>query len=295
MLLTVMAVASLALAQETDTTLEVRPGTRLKADNYGGSITVRSWARSAVRIQASHSSRTRILIDVTATAVIVKSEGRMGPAQMVDYELSVPKWMGVSLQGVYTDIAVEGTEGNVVAETVEGDVELRGGNGTIGLKSVEGDITVTGARGRLDVNSVEGEIRLTDVAGDIVIETVDGDVVLERIDSPSVEANTVDGDITYDGTIKDGGRYRFATHDGDVAVAVAERANVTVAVSTFDGEFDSCFPVRVGDTSKHRFSFVLGSGSARLELESFDGDITLCRPGQLPGRESEEHGHDGSW
>jgi len=39
--------------------------------------------------------------------------------------------------------------------------------------------------------------------------------------------------------------------------------------------------VQLTGKTKHRFSFTIGSGSARLELESFDGDIRLCRPGQL--------------
>jgi len=39
--------------------------------------------------------------------------------------------------------------------------------------------------------------------------------------------------------------------------------------------------VSVTNTSKHRFSFTIGSGSARAELETFNGDIKLCRPGQL--------------
>src|SRR5207245_10177295 len=91
----------------------------------------------------------------------------------------------------------------------------------------------------------------------------------------------VNGDITYDGTIKDGGRYRFGTHDGDVRVSVPEKGNVSVSVSTFNGEFNACFPVQLTGRTKHRFSFTLGSGSAGLELESYGGHIKICRPGQL--------------
>ena len=131
----------------------------------------------------------------------------------------------------------------------------------------------------------EGEIRITDASADIIAETVDGEIVLDRIESRSVEANTVDGDIHYDGAIKDNGRYRFATHDGNLTVSVPERANVTVAVASFDGDFDASFPVQITETRKRRFSFTIGSGSARLELESFDGDIQLRRPGQVHSRE----------
>ena len=95
----------------------------------------------------------------------------------------------------------------------------------------------------------------------------------------------MNGDITYDGTIKDGGRYRFATHDGSLRVSVPEKSNVAVSVSTFNGEFNSCFPVQLTGKAKHRFNFTIGSGSARLELESFDGDIKICRPGAVSKEE----------
>src|SRR2546422_6531248 len=41
-----------------------------------------------------------------------------------------------------------------------------------------------------------------------------------------------------------------------------------------NGDFDSCFPVSVTTTTKHRFSFTIGSGSARLELETLDRKST---------------------
>jgi hypothetical protein len=67
-------------------------------------------------------------------------------------------------------------------------------------------------------------------------------------------------------------------------VSVPERSNVSVAVSTFDGEFDASFPVQITETRRRRFTFTIGSGSARLELETFDGDIQLRRPGEVrPG------------
>src|SRR2546430_9079418 len=47
------------------------------------------------------------------------------------------------------------------------------------------------------------------------------------------------GDVTYEGSIKDGAHYRFATHNGDVTVGIPERTNVTVSVATFNGDFDS--------------------------------------------------------
>ncbi|PYO85406.1 MAG: hypothetical protein DMD65_00970 [Gemmatimonadetes bacterium] len=134
----------------------------------------------------------------------------------------------------------------------------------------------------------EIEIKATEISGDISAETVNGGITLLQIESANTEANTVNGDITYDGTIKDAGRYRFSTHDGDLRISVPEKANVSVSVSTFNGDFNACFPVKLTGKTKHRFSFTIGSGSARLEVESFDGDIKLCRPGQVSKNESDK-------
>src|SRR5438105_4914039 len=171
MLTTLAALAGLALAQQTDTTVPVRAGARLEVNNFGGEIAVKTWSKSAVRIAASHSSRDRITVDASDQLVRVKSESRRGPSQVVDYEITVPAAMALALSGVYT--------------------------------------------------------------------------------------------------------------------------NISISVSTFDGDFSACYPVQlVGPKTKHRFSFTIGSGSARLELESFNGDIRLCRPGQLAKDRNENKDHD---
>lgn len=282
MLVTLATVAGLALTQQLDTTITVRPGARLEVNNYGGVIVVRAWTQDRVRVTASHSSRTQVRVSASESEVSVHAEGHRGTPQLTDFEISVPRSMALRLSGTYTHIEVDGVDGAVSAETVEGDVTLRGGNGTATLKSVEGDVMVTGARGRVDAASLEGVVHIAQATGEIVAETVDGDIFLEGIDSPSVEANTTDGDIYYDGTIKDNGRYRLVTHDGDVTVGIPERVNATVSVVIFDGDFESSFPVQITQSQRRgRFQFTLGSGGARVELETFDGDVELLRPNQI--------------
>ena len=289
MLTTLATLAALALAQQTDTTVPVRTGARLEVNNFGGEIAVKTWSRSAVRIVADHASRDRVRIEASEQYVRVKVEGgRHGPSQ-VDYVITVPGWMALNLSGVYTDIKVDGAQSEVTAETVQGEVTVLGGSGNVSLKSVMGAVTLEKARGRIDLNSVNEAVRATDVSGDLSAETVNGDITLLQIESANVEANTVNGDITYDGTIKDGGRYRFATHNGSLRVGIPEKASVSVSVSTFNGDFSACFPVELTKKTRHRFNFTIGSGSARLELESFDGDIRLCRPGQLMKDADKEH------
>jgi DUF4097 and DUF4098 domain-containing protein YvlB len=292
MLTTLATLATLALQQQTDTTIPVRAGARLEVNNYGGDITVKTWSRNAVRIAADYSSRDRITIEATDQVVQVKSQGRRGPSRVVEYDITVPAWMALALSGVYTDISVDGAQGEITVETVEGAVKVSGGVGTVSLKSVQGDVTLEKARGRIDLSSVNESITAKDISGDIAVETVNGDITLTQIESANTEANTINGDIVYDGTIKDGGRYRFSTHDGDLRVSIPEKANVAVSVSTFNGDFTPCFPVQLTGKTKHRFTFTIGAGSARLELESFGGDIKICRPGMLTKDKHEDHDED---
>ena len=281
MLATFATFTALAFAQQTDTQIAVRQGIRLEVNNYGGGIVVKAWNQNAVRVHAEHSSRDYVDVNLEPSVLTVKAASRRGPPGVVDYTINAPAWMALNLAGMSTDIEVDGTQGAVTAETVSGEIKCRGGTGYISLKSVEGAVALQDAKGRVEINTVNEGITLTGVSGDITAETVSGDIELEGIESSNVDVNTVSGNVLYQGTIKDAGHYRFSTHNGDVTLAIPEKTNATVSVATFNGDFDSSFPVSVTGTTKHRFGFTIGTGSARLELETFNGDIKLRRPGKL--------------
>ena len=285
-----LALAALAALQQTDTTVAVRPGSRLEIDNFGGEIAVRAWDRSEVRLHAEHSSRDRIEVSADGQVVTVRASNRRGPPQSVEYDVTVPKGMALTLSGLYTDIKVTGVEAEISAETVQGEITVTGGSGYVSLKSVQGAVTLESCRGRIEVSSVNEGVTVRGCNGDINAETVNGDIELTGIESSAVDASTVNGDITYEGALRDAGRYRLSTHDGDVNVTIPARSNASVTVATLNGDFESCFPVQLtGVTPRHRFTITLGSGSAKVELESFNGDIKLRQPSQTECRGVTKH------
>jgi DUF4097 and DUF4098 domain-containing protein YvlB len=277
--LAIVVLAAAAAAFPTDTTVTVGPETRLQLRNLVGDIEVETWSRSAVRIRAAHSPRERILIERRGPALVVGTRPRPGAPDEVNYRLDVPRGMPVSLDGVRASARVYDLDGDVSIQTIAGEIAVRGGDGNVTLSSIQGPISVVGARGRLAVNSVDGEIRLLEIAGRILAETVNGPVALRRVVSESVEVSTVNGDLCYDGAIAGTGRYRFRTHNGDIAVGLPEQTGATVTVATYRGEIDSDFPLRVGPMGERNlFKLRLGDGRARLDLESFGGAIRLRRP-----------------
>ena len=300
----VIAVVAAGLFQQTDTTFSVDPSARLDLNNFGGNITVRTWAQNQVRVQAHHSSRDSIVVDRVDGTVRIRSaswtgrwrgfdididfdpnvrageiESRISRRRapgIIDYEITVPASMALSLGGPYTHVTVEGTEGEVSVAVNEGDVDIRGGRGLVVVRSIEGNVRIENVQATTRVIAIDGEVEATNVRGTLEIETTDGDITMMDVQSTSVSAISVDGDILFVGTVEPQGLYLFSTHEGEVGVAIPETASVRITVATFGGHFESNFPLSVPERIRgRRLNFTLGAGSAQMEIEAFDGDITL--------------------
>ena len=293
--LTVMAIAAAAMpiascVQENDTTVAIAPNARIQIQNFAGSVTIHAWDRAAVRISVGPSRRDEVRVRTREGAMEIVTVSRSGVPGPHDYEITVPSRASLDVGGTYTDITIDGVRGSVSATTVQGVVSLKGGDGVISLKSVEGTVSVQDAKGRIEVNGVNKGLTLKNVDGTIAAETVNGSIVLDSVRSADVEAVTVNGGVTYDGTITDKGRYRFGSHSGTITVAIPERANATIAAVTYQGTFTSRFELpglvadRNGDGPRRRASVVVGDGSARVEAESFQGSIVFTRPGDPSAR-----------
>jgi DUF4097 and DUF4098 domain-containing protein YvlB len=275
------ALLALMIITPTDQTVQVAKGTKLDIHNFSGDVNVKVWDKDAVRVEVSHSDRETIDIKQTEQALTIRSRSRMGPPRSLDYTISVPAWMPVTVNGTYSDVTMEGVGADVTVETNGGDIKVRGGNGFVSLKSLRGEISLEKAKGRIEVRGVSEGIHLADLSGDVAAETTNGSIVLDRIDSGNVDLYTVNGNISYDGPLKDKGVYRLTTHNGLIAMAVPEKANATLIVRTYNGGFRSTFPVKLDDQNpRKRFTLTLGNGGAHVELESFGGTIALRRPGE---------------
>jgi DUF4097 and DUF4098 domain-containing protein YvlB len=275
-----LALLAAAALPQADTTFAVERGQRLEVSTHSGDIVVRAWNRNAVRVKAGLEPRARLSVDRSSATVSVHTSGSHGgPA---DYEITVPAWMAVSLHGVNTTMAVDAVQAAIRAETVSGDITVKGGAGLVSLNTVEGAVTLEGAKGRIDVQSVNADVSVRNSEGDVRAETVNGGILLASVRADGVDANTVNGDISYDGPIRSAGRYRLVTHNGDITITIPQGTDARVSVSTFQGDFESDFPVTLTERRGKRFDFTIGRGGAAVDLESFQGTIRLVRPGARP-------------
>jgi hypothetical protein len=278
-----LVLAGLLAVTSTDQTVPVSKGTNLDVNNFAGDVLIKVWDKDAVRVEVTHSDRESVDIKQADQTVSIRSRSvRGGPPRSLDYNITVPAWMGITVNGNYAFVTMEGVGGDVNVETTRGDIAVRGGSGFVSLKSVQGEVTLEKAKGRIEVRAVNEGIRLADISGDLSAESTNGSIILDRIDSGNVDLYTVNGNISYDGPIKDKGLYRLTTHNGLIAMAIPERVNAALTVRTYNGGFRSTFPIGgdAGERRAKRFSVTLGNGSAHVELESFGGTISLRRPGE---------------
>jgi DUF4097 and DUF4098 domain-containing protein YvlB len=266
-----------ARTPDTDETVNVTRGTRLSVNNFAGEVIVRAWGRDAVRVQARHTARTRVEVRATGPVVTVSGSGAPGS---VDYEISVPAWMPVKIEGTYAYIAVEGTQADVSAETVRGDISIKGG-ASVTAESVEGEVILENPRGRVNANSTNQSVTITGGTGEIVAETVNGHITLANMEAASLEAASINGNIKYEGALAASGKYRISTHNGNISVGIPDDASVAFGVRTYNGSLATNLPLQeAGDARRgQRTTYTLGSGSADFELESFGGTIQLRKRG----------------
>ncbi|MEO8227039.1 MAG: DUF4097 family beta strand repeat-containing protein [Gemmatimonadota bacterium] len=279
MLIATLATLAISLAQSGDTaSMTVGRGDRFELTARSGEITIRTWNRNTVQVRSERSGGAALAR--RGSTVTIRTSGRYDAED--DFDVTVPAWMDLSLNDQSGDVHVTGSNASIAIQSVDGDIDVRGGNGVITLTSVQGGVSLRDAQGKISLSSVNSDVSGSGLHGDVMAQTINGEITLDRIESDNVDANTVNGDVTFDGPIRSGGRYRFVTHNGDIAVSVQENADATVSVSTFQGEFEAGFPVsispRLSEHDKKRFTFTLGSGSARIELESFQGTMRLQRP-----------------
>lgn len=279
--LVMAALITLSMAQQTDTIIPLDGATLLDVEADGGTIVVGTWDRPDVRVQAAHSIRTFISIERSRNGTLsVETDANRGPAGIADFTITVPSTLNLNLEGMYTDITVEGANGSVEAETLQGDIIIRGGRGTIRADATTGEVLVEGAEGEIEVETAAGDIRFVNVGGNVVAESAGGDIFFENARATSVDAGSTGGRLQYQGTFQPTGRYFFGSHGGSVLLIVPEGTSATFNLATIHGSVTT----NVNGTLERlergqRNSITVGTGGAIVEVETFGGRVAVMRQG----------------
>ncbi len=263
-----------------DTVLPLSRNGAVEVRLHTGEIIVTSWARNEVRVRGT-SERGQIRLEATASHIEIGARPEHSRHGEAHVEVTVPEGTRLTVFGSSADVSVRGVKGEVQVTTMNGDVEIDNASSRVSFESVSGDVQISRVQGDLRGEAMSGEIDITDVAGEVEVESVSGDLTLHNVRSKLVRAETVSGNIEFDGRTESGGRYDFASHSGDVRLLLPSALGALIAVETFSGTIDSDFPITLQPGQRHgkEFEFQVGDGGARIGATSFSGGIYIQRSG----------------
>lgn len=145
---------------------------------------------------------------------------------------------------------------------------------TDGGVGVEFEIHVPRAIEIKDIKLVNGDLHIEDVAGDVSASSVNGEVAGKQLGG-EVHLSTVNGDVSLTTSV---GRdaIELSSVNGSVTLELPRKVNAKLSASTIHGDIRG----DLGHGVTHAGSSmdaVLGSGGARIELGTVNGDIRIRR------------------
>ena len=248
----------------------------------GGEVTVTGSDRNEIKVRARTENGAIRFTSNGTRATLEPASGR--GCSDGHFDVTVPAGTRLSASTWSGSVGVRGVHGEIEVRAQSGDVTVRDAGDRLDVESLSGDVNIIGVKGETRVNTISGGLELSAARGDVTAETVSGDIALRDVIAKQIRIHTTSGDVSYMGSILEGGRYEFNTHSGEVTLGLPSDIGAELSVSTFSGGIESDFPITlkagehgIGSAQAKHLNFTLGRGTARIVAETFSGDITLQR------------------
>jgi hypothetical protein len=265
-------VTCLQAADRVEKIFPVSKNASLILTNYTGTISVKGWQNSEVKmVYTRHSQNVEIDTESTASKVKVTTHvlDKLVAADKarVDYQVYVPEEATLEIVNNMGTVDVENIKGAVKVDVIEAVVKI------------------TGVHGGVQATSLGSKLAISNSTGPIQTTTVSGDIVFSKLDSNSVTANSTLGNISYEGDFARLGNYRFSTNEGVILVQCPDQASVEWNARTVKGKIRSNLPIRsknhvpssTGIAGKQSLLGTLNQGDANVNLSTFSGEININR------------------
>jgi hypothetical protein len=143
----------------------------------------------------------------------------------------------------------------------------------VDAETYNGAVSMTGMHARAAVKAYNGEVAALDHEGDLEMETYNGSIKA-RTASPNVRLETYNGTIDADlAGLSVGGLVK--TYNGSIHVALDGPPSTRFVCETHNGRIKSSLNAEVKSKGKRHLEAVIGSGGDTLNLETYNGSITI--------------------
>jgi hypothetical protein len=230
----------------------------------------------------------------------------------VDYTIEVPGHFSVEASASSGEVRVSNIEGDCVAEATSGDLALRAIGKSAEVAVTSGDAEIVDIGGDLDASTTSGTMKIDNVRGGLSVSATSGDVDVTRVggdvDAAVTSGNFTlegcEGDVKFSAASGDGrimevtGSVEAASSSGDLEIMIIPTVDRAFALTSSSGDIDVYYvavqeygfqldiqtasgsiegdlPIRVSRVDRRRLQGVVGSGSARVDIETASGDIRI--------------------
>jgi hypothetical protein len=205
----------------------------------------------------------------------VNSSLFFGGARHMQIEVDMPKDADLHIEGGDGSVVTDAVNGHVVIHTQDGSIRATQLTGTIELGSKDGSIGVDTAKGDLKVHNNDGSIRAERVDGHCEIANSDGSIHVDgRFDSFDVSSN--DGSVA--AHVEPGSQHtstwQLRTKDGSVHLSLPPDLKANLDVSSNNGTVTVDLPAVVQKSaSRSRVEGEMNGGGPDFLVHTSDGSI----------------------
>jgi len=175
----VVLAACLIAAAVAETRKEFRftvgPKANIVVDNEYGAITIRPGSPNQVLVIAVlHSDKVEVDNSHEGNRLEIEShllKGADAQSGRVDYELTVPPNVPLTLRSSTGPLSAERLQGDLNLEGADAEVNVRNvSHCHVHVKTMRGNVTLTDVHdGHVEINSISGDVRLNSVTGPRVL------------------------------------------------------------------------------------------------------------------------------
>lgn len=189
----------------------------------------------------------------------------------------------IEIAGSEGEILSSATSGNIQVRDLKGKISLEGTSSDMQVRNVEGDLSTDCTSGSVNIDEFKGSLKCSQTSGDlegralqgdVAVTTTSGDVSVEQTDG-GLNLNSTSGDLEAKTQILPSRNYYLRTTSGEVSLSISEGAASDLKIETTSGEISLNVPMVLKTASRYSLSGKLGSGGAKIEIETVSGDITI--------------------
>ncbi len=235
----------------------------------------------------------------------------------IDYTIEVPFAFGVTatstsgdvrvsniggngnVSSTSGDVSVRAVDGDAVVHVTSGDLEAIDIGGDLSAVATSGDVTIDNVKGKLKGDATSGDLRASRVGKDAEIRLASGNVVLEGCSGDasvrtasgdarlnevqgSIDASSSSGDIEVQIVPAKDRAFNFSSSSGDITVYYVpiKDFGFNLEVRTSSGSIEGDLPIKVSRVDRRRLQGIVGSGAARVDIETASGDVSIMEQGE---------------